>query len=55
MALEVVGLCLSLNFIAVRRHHEESNSYKGKHLSRLAYSFKDSVHYLMAASTQTSC
>ena len=24
--------CLSLGFIAVKRHHDQGNSYKGKHL-----------------------
>ena len=28
-----LDLCLSLVFIAVKRHHDQGNSYKGKHLT----------------------
>ena len=37
--------CLRYSFIAVKGHHDQCNSYKGKHLIRLAYSFRGSVHY----------
>ena len=37
--------CLSLSFIAVKRHHDHSNSYKGERLKLgLAYSFRGLVH-----------
>ena len=31
--------------IAVKRHHDHNNSYKGKPLIGVAYSFRGSVHY----------
>ena len=32
-------------FIAVKRHHDQGNSSKGKHLSGVAYSFRGLVYY----------
>jgi hypothetical protein len=29
----------------VKRHHDQGNSYKGKYLIGVAYSFRGSVHY----------
>ena len=31
--------------IAVKRHHDHGNFYKGKHLIRVACTFRDLVHY----------
>ena len=31
--------------IAVKRHQDPGNSYKGKHLIGLAYRFRGSIHY----------
>jgi hypothetical protein len=31
--------------VAVKRHHDHGNSYKGKHRMGMAYSFRGLVHY----------
>ena len=36
----VINLCLSLGFIAVKRHHDQGNSYKGKHLTGAGLQFQ---------------
>jgi hypothetical protein len=38
-------VCLFVFFIAVKRHHDHNNSYKGKHLIGAGLQFRDSVHY----------
>ena len=37
--------CLSWGFIAVKRHNDQGNSYKGRHFIEAAYSFSDSVYH----------
>ena len=39
------GHWLSRGFIAVKRSHDQGNSYKGKHLTGAALQFRGSVHY----------
>ena len=39
-----VCVCLRVS-IAVKRHHDHSNSYKGKHLIGVAYSFTGLAHF----------
>jgi hypothetical protein len=36
--------CLSQAFIAVKRHHDHSNSYKGKYFIEAALQFRGLVH-----------
>ena len=39
------AICLRVS-IAVKRHHDHGNSYKGKHLIEVvAYSFRGLIHY----------
>ena len=39
------GQCFSWSFIAVKSHHEHSNSCKGKHLLGAGLQFRGLVHY----------
>ena len=43
--LVTFSYCLSLGFIAVKRHHDHGNSYKGKHLIGAGLQVRGSVHY----------
>lgn len=38
------AIVLSLGFIAVKSHHDQSNSYKGKRLIRAGFQFRGLVH-----------
>ena len=40
-----LGICLGLSFMAVKRHHDQGNSYKGKHLIEVDLQFRSSVHH----------
>ena len=40
----VANECLKFS-VAVKRHHDDSNSYKGKHLFEVGYIFRGLVHY----------
>jgi hypothetical protein len=36
--------CLSLRFIAIKRHHDHGSSYKGKHLTGAGLQFRGLVN-----------
>jgi len=40
-----LALWLSLGFVAVKRHHDHGNCYKGKHLIEAGLRFRGIVHY----------
>ena len=40
-----ISACLRQCFIAVKRHHDHDNSYKGKHLIGAGLQFRGLVYY----------
>jgi hypothetical protein len=40
----MMGRCLSLHFIAVKRHHDYGITYKQSHFTGAGLQFRDSVH-----------
>jgi hypothetical protein len=39
LAVVAISICLSLGSIAVKRHHDQGNSYKGRHLTGASLQF----------------